>query len=1039
MCVHDDYYFAGNALDALDAGNRNSLVCISKVPWGPWDEGDWQASVKKVEASGAEPILCDFRNEDEHRRFAVKEAIRRGLGYVYIPDGDEIAEPKLVDSADKLAATEVADVIFVHLDTYFGTPEHVIRPRERITPAFMIDCRTVDHVHIREYRGRSHIVLPPAAGIVHHLSYNGPDARIDRKLLTSSHRDEFVEGWKQRIWQGWQADRTLKNLHPTAPPCYARTVRIERPEVLKAVENYQPQNSDPKPKRRIPKISIVIALHGGSEDIRACLESIAPFVPHPLTKKGKAPAHVLDIEVIVVDNASPDDAARVAAGFPFVRLICNSENLGFGHASTQGYEASTGEIVLFLNSDTCLTRAALIRLAETLLASGSVGAAGPYSDNAGYHQFFEPGYEDLKNLNLYCQDFAMRDEPDRQVEMLVGFCLAVRRSVLEEVGAFTDEYGLGLFEDNDLIQRIQNAGYKTMLSTRSFVYHAGSKTLNRLPEHPHVRLRRNQAIFEKKFQRERESGFLSHLAGQSPELIRFNPDRSPERVEYELSKLRALADISLCMIVRNEEKVIADCLRSAQGFFNQMVVIDTGSTDGTREIARNFGAEVYDSPWQDSFSQARNESLKYARGRYIFWPDADDTIPFATGMEMLHAAAYGPPNVIGYRMRVQFVSPIPGAGTRVDHLKLFRNIPGLAFEGRVHEQILPSLRQHPGDIGLIHGPVMHTNYDTSPEGQARKKARDRRLLYMDYKDAPTHPFRLFNPGMSNFFWGGQRNAIRWLRRSLKFSQPDHSHVRACYSLIGQSHVLLGELATAETAFLEGLSVVGNDAEIRFRLALLQYSQERFHEALDQLFAMPENTDSFYASLDVGILGYRRLSLIGELHAAMGDLGSANSYFQSAIQANPYDSASACRMFELGQRAQDLPLMRDGAAALLTAEGPGETWARMEASIAELQGTRAEDALWRLASEHPSAPGPLLILSRALIAKGEIGSASDLLQRLDAWGVAEGSESLGRIAEETGDEQLAAWYYNRAVQLEPGRPWSTERLRLTAAGAGEAVS
>jgi len=94
----------GKPLDALDARNRNSLVCISKVPWGPWEEGDWESSLKKVEASGAEPILCEFRDEDEHRRFAAKEALRRGLCYVYIPDGDEIAEPKLVDYADKVAA-----------------------------------------------------------------------------------------------------------------------------------------------------------------------------------------------------------------------------------------------------------------------------------------------------------------------------------------------------------------------------------------------------------------------------------------------------------------------------------------------------------------------------------------------------------------------------------------------------------------------------------------------------------------------------------------------------------------------------------------------------------------------------------------------------------------------------------------------------------------------------------------------------------------------------------------------------------------------
>ena len=99
------------------------------------------------------------------------------------------------------------------------------------------------------------------------------------------------------------------------------------------------------------------------------------------------------------------------------------------------------------------------------------------------------------------------------------------------------------------------------------------------------------------------------------------------------------------MIVRDEERVIGDCLRSAQPFFREMIVVDTGSADRTKEIAKEMGARVFDFPWTDSFSEARNESLRHAKGRWIFWMDADDTLPMASGEALLHAALTAPAGI----------------------------------------------------------------------------------------------------------------------------------------------------------------------------------------------------------------------------------------------------------------------------------------------------------------------------------------------------------------------------------------------------------
>ena len=84
--------------------------------------------------------------------------------------------------------------------------------------------------------------------------------------------------------------------------------------------------------------------------------------------------------------------------------------------------------------------------------------------------------------------------------------------------------------------------------------------------------------------------------------------------------------MSLCLMVRNEEAALPGCLQSAAGLVNEIIVVDTGSTDRTKEVAAGFGAKVFDFPWCDDFAAARNECIRHATGEWIFWMDADERI-----------------------------------------------------------------------------------------------------------------------------------------------------------------------------------------------------------------------------------------------------------------------------------------------------------------------------------------------------------------------------------------------------------------------------
>ena len=84
--------------------------------------------------------------------------------------------------------------------------------------------------------------------------------------------------------------------------------------------------------------------------------------------------------------------------------------------------------------------------------------------------------------------------------------------------------------------------------------------------------------------------------------------------------------ISLCMIVKNEEAVLARCLDSVRGAVDEIVIVDTGSTDRTKEIARGYTDKVFDFEWVDDFSAARNYAYAQATMDYQMWLDADDVV-----------------------------------------------------------------------------------------------------------------------------------------------------------------------------------------------------------------------------------------------------------------------------------------------------------------------------------------------------------------------------------------------------------------------------
>ncbi len=346
--------------------------------------------------------------------------------------------------------------------------------------------------------------------------------------------------------------------------------------------------------------------------------------------------------------------------------------------------------------------------------------------------------------------------------------------------------------------------------------------------------------------------------------------------------------ISLCMIVRDEERVLGECLSSITPWVDEVIVVDTGSTDRTIAIAQEHGAKVFRFPWRDDFSAARNESLRHATGNWILWMDADDTIPPECGQGLRDLAALAEERTTGFMMQVH-IPPAPGEHgfTLVDHVKLFRNRPELRFEGRIHEQILEPIHRVGGRVERSDLFVVHSGYDYSPQGQQKKRERDLTLLQKDLEERPDHPFVLFNIGMTAYHLKNYARAESALEQCLRLCKPRESIVRKVYAMLAGCYLEQGQVEAAQDTVTRGLEMFPHDPELLFRGGII-YRQGGDLEQAQQCYVklLTQRERGHIDSLDVTITGFKAHHNLALIYQDLRRFQEAERHFQEALACQP---------------------------------------------------------------------------------------------------------------------------------------------------------
>ncbi|MBI3035924.1 tetratricopeptide repeat protein [Candidatus Woesearchaeota archaeon] len=244
--------------------------------------------------------------------------------------------------------------------------------------------------------------------------------------------------------------------------------------------------------------------------------------------------------------------------------------------------------------------------------------------------------------------------------------------------------------------------------------------------------------------------------------------------------------ISLCMITRDEEEYIGQCLNSVKGIVDEIIVVDTGSTDKTKDIAKKFNARVFDFKWVDDFSAARNESLKHATKDWILVLDADEVLD-SDGIKAIKEFVNGKENDAFLFIQKNYTNEPSIAGfVNEEHkrngktyagwygsfiVRLFRNKKGYEFQGTVHELVEPSIESKKGKTAATNIAILH--YGNAYPAAASKKRKYYLELCKKKVQQNPNDASYYELGVLHKENGNVDDALKSFRKAVELN-PKHS-------------------------------------------------------------------------------------------------------------------------------------------------------------------------------------------------------------------------------------------------------------------------
>jgi tetratricopeptide (TPR) repeat protein len=497
------------------------------------------------------------------------------------------------------------------------------------------------------------------------------------------------------------------------------------------------------------------------------------------------------------------------------------------------------------------------------------------------------------------------------------------------------------------------------------------------------------------------------------------------RVPVDFSRVGCT--ITACLIVKNEAKHIARCLQSVKSVVDEIVVVDTGSTDETVAIAESFGAKIGYYEWTNDFAAARNVSLSLATGHWILWIDADEELTEDSAKAFREASIR--PQFGGYNIEiVNFVDDREDGGKFVHSpIRLFRNLPGIQFVGSVHEQVVQSIDA----LGLPwarldNAKLLHYGYRPSEVAAKGKQERTISMIEAALEADPEDGFQWFNLANALTIGREYERAAEAARTALSITpNAGETFGELAYQILALSLAAIGKLKESLKVCDEAVAANCGGMLIEFERAQTLMKIGRHRDALAAIDKAMEATWRPGQSGDRGIETFKRYIVRGQILALLGRNDEALDMFNEALKVDPsYSPCLFCKaatLERMGRFEEAAASYRLAGEEISVRQTTLKGEARCYAALGALgvAATRFKEA-WKINQEDIeswigwcdccTAAGDGACILEAYEEYAKVGECSAGI--LVNW---------GRALVATGDNERALNLFTEAIQRDPENP------------------
>lgn len=354
--------------------------------------------------------------------------------------------------------------------------------------------------------------------------------------------------------------------------------------------------------------------------------------------------------------------------------------------------------------------------------------------------------------------------------------------------------------------------------------------------------------------------------------------------------------LSVCMIVKNEEEVLERCLQSIHGIADEIIIVDTGSTDNTKQIATKYTDKFYEIKWENDFSKARNYAASKSSGEWILVIDADEYVDRESFNEFKKQLSLNPPvEEINAVQIVNFVGEEANNTTLNHHTRLYRNNGLIEFNRPIHE-VLQYKDKETTVVGYVDLQIYHSGY--MKQIVKEKQKNDRNLSLLLKKEEKS--------GIDYFYIGNEYKSLGNMKKAIEYYQAAYKNRESdSVAYLTKLLVLLIDALYSEKRFEEALQVIKgceeaypHYADYKYYKGLICLAQKKNNQAKAVFEYILTNKDILVVDHSEDYKEYLPLINLASIYEEEGELHKAVEYYSKAISLNETNDVLWSRLLYL---------------------------------------------------------------------------------------------------------------------------------------------